>query len=132
VNALLSPPETTVKVGEQVSVSVVVIGARDVLSVEVDLAYNPTVLDVAEVSPGSLLTLDGAALGSEKSTDPGKVRAKFTRAAATVGSGAVVSVTFKGRQPGPAVVTLDSITVVTSYGTEHPAAPAPGRVVVTQ
>ena len=85
-----------------------------------------------EVSPGSLLTLDGAALGSEKSLDPEKVRAKFTRAAATAGSGAVVSVTFKGRQPGPAVVTLDSVTVVTSSATERPAPPAPGRVVVTQ
>jgi hypothetical protein len=100
--------------------------------VEIDLAYNPTMLEAVEASPGSLLTLDGSPLGSEKTLDPGKVHARFARTTPAAGSGVVVSVTFKGRQAGPAVVTLDSVSLATSSGTEHPAPPAPGRVVVTQ
>jgi general secretion pathway protein D len=132
VNVLLSPPETAVKVGEQVTVSVVVVGARDLTSVELDLAYNPSLLEAVDVAAGSLLTLDGTPLGSEKALDPGRVHVKFTRASAAAGSGVVASVTFKGRQEGPAVLTLDSLALTTSSGTERPTAPAPGRVVVTQ
>jgi general secretion pathway protein D len=132
VTALLSPPEMTVKVGEQVTMSVVVVGARDLTSVELDLAYNPSLLEAVEVAAGSLLTLDGTPLGAEKALDPGRVHARFTRASAAAGSGVVASVTFKGRQAGPAVLTLDSLALTTSSGTERPTAPAPGRVVVTQ
>jgi general secretion pathway protein D len=131
VRALFSPPEISVKAGETGSMGLVVMGVRELLSAEVVLTYDPSMLELADVMAGSLLTVDGAPVGAERAMEAGRVRARFTRAEGTSGSGAVVAVTMKGLRAGPAAVAAESLTLVTAAGTERPATPVPGRIVVT-
>jgi cohesin domain-containing protein len=134
VRTLLTPPEVHLKAGESGSVSIVALGASGVTAVELALAYDPTALDSVNVSPGSLLTLDGASVGTEINLEsgPGRVRAKFTRVAPTTGSGALATVQFRSLKPGSATFAVESLTLTTSAGEERPTPPAPGRIEVTQ
>jgi general secretion pathway protein D len=127
---LLSPPEASLKVGEKGGLGLVVVGARDVLSVEVVLTYDATLIELAEVGPGSLLTLDGQPVGAERTGEAGRARVRFTRTAGATGSGAIVSVTLKGLRAGSGVLGIESLALVRAGETERPTLPAPGRVIV--
>jgi general secretion pathway protein D len=129
--AVLSPPETSVKVGETGSVSVVIMGAREVTAVEMVLAYDASLVEALDVVPGSLLTLDGARVVTQRNLEPGRVTASLTRPTGVSGSGVVASLTLRATQPGTASLALASIVLRTSSGTDQPAVPAPARVVVT-
>jgi general secretion pathway protein D len=133
VRTLLTPPEVRLKAGESGAFSIVVLGATGVTAVELRLAYDPAAFDSVNVSPGSLLTLDGANVGTELNLEsgPGRVRAKFTRAVPTTGSGALATVQFKTLKPGSATLAVESLTLTTSTGDERPTPPGPGRVEVT-
>jgi len=128
--ALFSPPEAVLKVGETGSLGLVAVGARDVLGVEVVLTYDPTLVEVADLAPGSLLTLDGQPAGAEKSVESGRARARFTRPTGTTGSGAIVLIMLKGLKAGSGALGVESLVLVRTGGTERPAPAAPGRVVV--
>ena len=131
VTALFSPPEAALKVGETGTLGLVAVGARDLLSVEVVLTYDPALVEVADIGAGSLLTLDGQPAAAEKSPESGRVRAKFTRPTGTTGSGAVAVIMLKGLKAGSGALALESMVLVRTGGTERPAPPAPARVVVT-
>ena len=60
-------------------------------------------VEAVDVSPGSLLTLDGQAVGAERGLESGRVRARFQRATGTAGSGVVASVTFRGLKAGSSI-----------------------------
>ena len=130
VTVLFSPPEAAMKVGERGGLGIVVVGARDLQSVEVVLAFDPALVEVVEVAPGSLLTLDGQPVGSEKTMEAGRARARFSRAVGATGSGAIVSVSLKGLKPGNGLIAIESLVLSRAGGTDRPAPPAPGRVVV--
>ncbi len=130
VTALFSPPEAALKVGEAGTLGLVAVGARDVLSVEVVLTYDPALVEVADLGPGSLLTLDGQPAGAEKTLEAGRARARFTRPTGTTGSGAVVVIRLKGLKAGSGSLGVESLVLVRTGGTERPAPPAPARVVV--
>ena len=130
VTLLFSPPEASLKVGEKGSLALVVVGARDVLSVEVVLTYDATLVEVADVGPGSLLTLDGQPVGAEKTLEAGRARVRFTRTAGATGSGAIVSVTLKGLRAGSGALGIEFLALVRAGETERPTLPAPGRVIV--
>jgi general secretion pathway protein D len=133
VTAVLSPPEASAKVGESVSIGLVVMGVRDLTGVELVLGYDGAIVEASEVSPGLLLTLDGAAVGAERNIESGRVRARFTRVAGAAGSGVVASVAFKALRAGAASVRVEALTLTTSSGPVTPATPpAPGRIVVQQ
>jgi general secretion pathway protein D len=131
VTALFSPPEAVLKVGETSSLGLIVVGARDLLSVEVVLTYDPALVEVADLGPGSLLTLDGQPAGAEKTIEAGRARARFTRPTGTTGSGAVVVIMLKGLKAGSGSLGLESLVLVRTGGTERPAPPAPAGVVVS-
>jgi general secretion pathway protein D len=133
VTVIFSPPETPIKLGETASVSVVVIKVRDLVSVELGVSYDPASVSAESVDPGSLLTLDGAAVSSERNLEPGRIRGRFARTTPTSAggsTGAVVSMTFKGLKPGPSTITIDSLSLITPRGRERVTLPGPGRVVV--
>jgi general secretion pathway protein D len=130
VTLLFSPPEASLKVGEKGSLGLVVVGARDVLTVEVVMTYDATLVEVADVGPGSLLTLDGQPVGAEKTIEAGRARVRFTRTAGATGSGAIVSVTLKGLRAGSGMLGVESLALGRAGETERPALPAPGRVIV--
>ena len=62
-------------------------GVQDLTGVELALAYDPALLEAVDVSPGSLLTLDGVPVGAERGLESGRVRARFQRATGPAGSG---------------------------------------------
>jgi len=130
VTVLLSPPEVALRVGQAGTLAVVLVGAKDVQSVEITLTWDPALAEVTDVTPGSLLTLDGSHLQAERSIESGRARVRFSRAAGAVGSGAVASVTMKGLKAGSGSVAVESLVLGRASGQERPAPPAPGRIVV--
>lgn len=127
ITAQLSAPEA-LKTGETITVSLVVVGLRELTSLEALLTLDDG-LEVVEATPGSLLTLDGVAVGAERAFEAGRARVKFTRPTGVSGSGAVVTLRVRGLRAGPATIALESLTLTTSAGVERPAA-APARVTV--
>ncbi len=127
----LSPAEATVKVGETASVSLVLLNARDLTGVEVVLAYDAATIEAVDISPGTLLTIDGASVGVERGLEPGRVRARLTRATSVAGSGIVAAVSFRGVRPGLATITVDSLTMSTGSGTEPGGVSGAARLIVT-
>jgi hypothetical protein len=130
VSALLSPPESNIRVGELATVSVVVVGVKDLLAVELVLAFDAALLEPVDAGSGSLLTLDGSSVGTETQLEPGKVRVRFTRATGATGSGAIAVAKFKGVKPGPGTVGVESIRLQTAGGTLQPIPPGQARVTV--
>jgi general secretion pathway protein D len=130
VTALFSPPEVALRVGQAGGLAVVLVGARDVVSAEVTLAWDDALAEVTDVAAGSLLTLDGNPVSAERAIESGRARVRFSRAAGVSGSGAVAAITLKGRKPGSGAVVVESLTLGRAGTTERPAPPAPGRLVV--
>jgi hypothetical protein len=85
---------------------------------------------VTDLAAGSLLTLDGSAVSSERAVENGRARVRFARAVGATGSGAVVAVTMKGLKAGSSAIVVESLAVGRAGSTERPAPPAPGRLVV--
>jgi general secretion pathway protein D len=130
VTVLLSPPEVALRVGQSGGLAVVLVGARDLQSVEITLAWDPALAEVTDVAAGSLLTLDGAPVVAERAIEAGRARVRFARGAGATGSGAVVAVTIKGLKAGSGGIVVESLALGHGGGSERPAPPAPGRLVV--
>jgi hypothetical protein len=128
--AILSPPEVALREGQSAGVAVLLVGARDVLSVELTLVFDPALIQIGDVTPGALLTLDGASVQTERQLESGRVRVRFARPTGAAGSGAVATLTLKGIKAGSGALAVESIAVGHAAGSERPAPPAPGRVVV--
>jgi general secretion pathway protein D len=128
---LLSPAEVSVKVGQSAGMAVVLVGAKGVEWVEMTLVYDPQAVELTDASAGPLLTLDGAPVQTERSSNPGRLRVRFSRTTPIAGSGSVVAVTVKGLKPGTSAMALADLHVGRAGGSESPVAPSPGQVVVT-
>ncbi len=126
-----SPGQLELQVGQTGAVSLVVLGAKDLISAELTLRFDATRLEMVEVSPGSLLTLDGVAVGSQTSLEASEVRVRFDRPTPTAGSGAVATLRLKGLAEGVGTVSLVSIRLGTSQGGEAQVVPpGPAQVKV--
>jgi hypothetical protein len=128
--AILSPPEVVLQVGQTGAVAVVVVGGRDVTGVELTVAWDAALAEVTDVAAGSLLSLDGVPVAAERALELGRARVKFSRATGVTGSGAVAALTLRGLKPGSGSLLVESLVLVHSGGSERPAPPAPGRLVV--
>ncbi len=106
-------------------------GAQDVQGVEVVFQYDPTLVEVVEVVAGSLLTLDGSTVSTEKELNAGRVRGRFSRATGATGSGAIATLTFRALRQGSGTVTLDTLVLARGQGAEHPTVANPGRIEVS-
>jgi len=131
VSAAVSPAEASLKVGETSTVSIVLLNAQELQGVELVVSYDPALLEAVDVSPGPLLTLDGAAVGVERGLEPGRTRAKFSRATGASGSGMVATVTFRALRQGAGAVTVDSLSIATLTGSQQLGIGTPVRVVVS-
>jgi len=115
------------------ALSVIVLRVKELVSVDLALTYDPTAITAEDAEPGSLLTLDGSTVSSEKNLDPGRVRVRFARSAPTAktpSSGAITLARFRGVKPGPTTVTIESLSLITPRGRERVTLPGPGRIVV--
>jgi general secretion pathway protein D len=132
VTALFSPPELSLNVTATGTLALVLVGARDVRSLDVGLTFDSRLVQAVDASAGSLLTLDGSSVSSEKALEAGRVRLRFTRATGASGSGVVAAVVFKGTAAGTTAVAVESLSVETVMGSRPVTLPGPGRVVVSQ
>jgi hypothetical protein len=132
VTALFSPPEVSLNVTGTGTLAVVLVGARDVRSVDVSLTFDSRLVTAVDASPGSLLTLDGSSVSSQKALEGGRVRLRFSRPTGASGSGVIAAVVFKGAAPGTAVIAVESLSIETGAGSRPVTLPGPGRVVVSQ
>ncbi len=121
----------SLRVGQSAGLAVVLVGAKDVQWVEMTLAYDEALAQIADVSVGSLLTLDGSAIQTARTVEPGRLRIRFTRPTPASGSGAVASVTLKGLKPGTGTLAVETLTVGHANETAPIAAPAAGRIIVS-
>lgn len=129
LSATFSPTQGSVGVGETATVGIVVLGAQDLSGVGATLRYDPTLLEVLEVTPGYLLTVDGQSVAAERALESGLVRARFSRASGVAGSGIVASVTFRGLRAGVATVSAETLSL-TAGGASRAVAVAPMRMAV--
>jgi general secretion pathway protein D len=130
-SAILSPPEVDLRVGQNGSVAIVVVGARDVVGIDLSLVWDGALAEMTDAAAGSLLSLDGVPVKAERALEVGHARVKLTRASGVTGSGAVATLTLRGLKPGSGALSVESLTLLHAAGSEGPAAPAAGRLVVT-
>jgi hypothetical protein len=98
--------------------------------VDLSITYDPALLEVQDVSPGPLLTLDGAPVGVNRGLETGRLRARFTRTTGSAGSGVVATMTFRGTRSGTAVVGVESLTLTTGTGSVTVPVAGAARVMV--
>ena len=132
VTALFSPPELNLNVTATGTLALVLVGARDVRSIDLSLAFDSRLVQAVDASAGSLLTLDGSSVSSQKALEGSRVRLRFTRATGASGSGVIAAVILRGMAPGTANVSVESLSLETGTGRRSVTVPAPGRVVVVQ
>jgi hypothetical protein len=70
-------------------------------------------------------------VGVDRGLEAGRVRTRLTRATGVAGSGMVAAIAFRGLRPGPAVITVESLTFTTVTGTERASVAGPARITVT-
>jgi general secretion pathway protein D len=127
---ILSPPEVVLQVAQTGAVAIVVVGARDVLGVDLTVTWDAALAEVTEAAPGSLLSLEGVPVAAERALESGRARVRFTRATAVTGSGAVAALTLRGLKPGSGALVVESLTLVQPSGSTPLTPPAPGRLAV--
>jgi general secretion pathway protein D len=130
VSASLNPPNVETRIGQTVNLSLVLMNLQGLEGLDVVVAFDPALLEAADAKAGTLLTMDGAAVGIERTTEVGRMRVKMTRPAGVAGSGMVASLAFKAVAAGPAEVRVESITLTTASGLVRPQAPSPVHVAV--
>jgi hypothetical protein len=130
MSAVFSPTDVRIPVGGTGTVGLVVMGVQDLRGVDLSITYDPAVLEVQDVSPGPLLTLDGAPVGVNRGLETGRLRARFTRTTGSAGSGVVATMTFRGTRSGTAVVGVESLTLTTGTGSVTVPVAGAARVMV--
>jgi len=105
------PPASTQHVGSTFTVNVLLNGAQNVYSVPLQLSYDPKLLQVANVSNGTLLSQDGQAVALVHRDDDstGTLQVTATRppgASGISGQGPVVTLTFMAKSPGQGSLTI--------------------------
>lgn len=132
VSATLNAQRPVTSVGQSVSLSLALMNLQGLEGLEIVTAFDPARLEGLEAKAGTLLTMDGSAVGIESSTEVGRLRVKMTRPSGIAGSGMVASLSFKALAPGPAEVRVESITLMTAAGTVRAPVPAPVTVTVAR
>jgi general secretion pathway protein D len=103
------PPALSQPVGSTFTINVLLNGAQNVHTVPLQLSYDPKLLQVANVSNGTLLSQDGQIVTVSHREDEGTLQVTATRppgASGISGQGPVVTLTFVAKAPGQASLTI--------------------------
>jgi general secretion pathway protein D len=105
------PPALTPKAGSTFTVNVMMTGAQNVYSVPLQLTYDPKLLQVVNVSNGSLLSQDGQIVTVTHREDDttGTMQVMATRppgANGVSGQGPVLTLTFMAKAPGQSSLAI--------------------------
>jgi general secretion pathway protein D len=132
VQARFAPAVINLRSGETGSLGLVLVNAKDIMAVEVVLAFDPALVEAVDLAPGALLSLDGVQVGVERQLEAGRARARFTRPAPGGGSGTVATLTLKGRKPGVTAVLVDALALTTISGAQAVPVTGQGRVGINE
>jgi general secretion pathway protein D len=103
-NFLFDPGQITTAKGNTFVVNLLISGAQNVYSVPVQMNYDPTKLELVNISNGGFLSQDGQAVALVKREDPpGTLLVTAARppgAGGVSGQGAVVTLTFQAKASG--------------------------------
>ena len=109
-NFLFDPGEITVKKGNTFVVNLLISGAQNVYSVPVQMNYDPSKLQLVNVSNGGFLSQDGQAVALVKREDPaGTLQITAARppgAGGVSGQGSVITLTFEAKAEGQTPLTI--------------------------
>jgi general secretion pathway protein D len=103
------PPASTQPVGATFTVNVILNGAQNVSQVPLQLSYDPKLLQVANVSNGSLLSQDGQIVTVTHREDEGMMQVTAARPPGSpgiTGQGPVLTVTFVAKAAGQTALTI--------------------------
>jgi general secretion pathway protein D len=103
------PPASTQPAGSTFTVSVLLNGAQNVHTVPLQLSYDPKLLQVVNVSNGSLLSQDGQIVTVTHREDDGTIQITAMRppgATGVSGQGPVVTLTFMAKAAGQGSLTI--------------------------
>ena len=103
------PASTTQQVGSTFTVNVLLSGGQNIFQVPMQISYDPKLLQVANVSNGSLLSQDGQIVTVTHREDDGSMQVVATRppgSAGVSGQGSVVTLTLIAKAPGQASLTI--------------------------
>ncbi len=105
------PPNVMERTGSTFAINVVLNGAQNAHTVPLQLSYDPKILQVVNVSNGSLLSQDGQAVALVHRDDDatGTLQITATRppgAPGVSGQGTVVTLTFMAKSAGQATLTI--------------------------
>jgi general secretion pathway protein D len=108
---LFDPPTLNQAKGSTFTVNVMLSGGQNVYSVPVQLSYDPSQVQVINVSNGGFLSQDGQAVALVHRDDPvtGTLQVTATRppgAGGVSGQGAVLTLTFMAKAPGQSALTI--------------------------
>jgi general secretion pathway protein D len=109
-NFLFDPGQITAKKGDTFVVNLIMSGAQNVYSVPVQINYDPSKLQLVNVSNGGFLSQDGQAVALVKREDPpGTLQITAARppgAGGVSGQGAIVTLTFQAKASGQTPLTI--------------------------
>jgi general secretion pathway protein D len=109
-NFLFDPGQITVKKGNTFVVNLLMSGAQNVASVPVQMNYDPSKLQLVNVSNGGFLSQDGQAVALVKREDPaGTLQITAARppgSGGVSGQGAVLTLTFEAKAEGQTPLTI--------------------------
>jgi general secretion pathway protein D len=129
------PPMLDQPVGSTFTVNVNLTGAQNVYSVPVQILYNPRVLQVLNVSNGTLLAQDGqtVALVNRDDSMAGILQLTASRPPGTAGisgDGTVFTITFQAKGPGQATLSVNRAGVKNASMQNVPASGSQAIVTV--
>ena len=134
VNVMFSPPGSPVAVGSTFQVPVVLTGAKDVVSVPLQVQYDPTKLSLVNVTQGDLLGRDNQAVALVHRDDgPGSITINAARppgVAGVSGAGVVCVLSFQAKQAGDSQLSMTRAVAVTSAQQQVPAKNSQVTIVV--
>ena len=109
-NFLFDPGEISVAKGNTFVVNLLMSGAQNVASVPVQMGYDPSKLQLVNVSNGGFLSQDGQAVALVKREDPpGTLQITAARppgAGGVSGQGVVITLTFEAKASGQTPITI--------------------------
>ena len=112
-------PKSPLKVGDTFTQTIEVQNATDLASWQIDIAFNPEVLEVVDISEGDFLEQDGTDALFLGEQSPGKISVRQVRVgpvSGVSGSGVLVELTFKFVSFSEALLGLHNVRLSDSSG----------------
>lgn len=132
----LAPNSLNLRVGQTGQMAVDVANITGLFGVELQLSYDPAIIEVVDADPGAPGTqvAPGAVFAGveifdvENETASGQIKFSATRTAPTPpfdGTGSIIQITWRGKAVGQSTVTLDTVKLANTDGQPISAAISP-------